>query len=113
MSRTAKAGCISAAFLLVVAGLAVFAGPDDSPSKHAPDDSTFPKQCAGFLTSERTRLTRVWGDYERHPKIVSTAYSGDRRLALLVTVPENADENSGSSDDATEADSILTLRSDE
>src|SRR5437588_10408505 len=89
MTRIRIAACV---FVLVVVSLAslVAHGQRDDPSPQGKDANPplFPKQCEGFLRTERTRLLGVWGHYQQIAAILATAFSPDRRYALMAGTRE-------------------------
>src|SRR5437867_1854296 len=80
--------CIVAAGLFLAANSQISGQKDDStPPEKEKGHHSFPKQCQGFLTTARTRLVGVWGNHEPSHTITTSAFSADRRYALLALVP--------------------------
>src|SRR5262245_7307394 len=110
MRGIGRASCFFSAGLFLAAVFAASGQKDDpSPLEKEQSQSAFPKQCAGFLRTERTRLASVWGNYEQIATILATAFSADRRYALVATVPFDPENDPGTDGDSDGVDSLVTL----
>jgi len=96
-------GLFYATILISTAGLTAFGQKDESSLKDMErSQPEFPKQCAGFLKTERTRLASVWGNHERIDTILATSFSIDRRYALVSSVRARTAEDPPAGEDEPE-----------
>src|SRR5205807_129408 len=80
-----------------------------APPEKGPGLQAFPKQCEGFLKTDRTRLAGVLGKYKRVDSISAVAFSADRRYALVATVQEEMPDDQPGADDLAALDFHVTL----